>query len=151
MDDIIVIILTLVLTIFAAISQIKKKKQQVPVETGDEPDFWEEILGGGERVSEPVTADIPPTEKRPVSGRQEPLKATAPNAMQKRAMANRQHDHYSDASQEGSRNWDIGARKINNDAFSRVDQTAEDENSILEDFSLKKAIIYTEIIKPKYF
>ena len=149
MDDIIVIILTLVLTVVAAINQSKKKKQQTQQPESREPDFWEEILHGGKTFPQPVEVE---TEYNDEPARKPfPEMAGKKQSMpyKKKAVVN-----VSPASvpfREGQRNEDVlrfsGAAEKSE--ASEVKTIAG--SNVLEDFSLKNAVIYSEILRPKYF
>ncbi|MFZ5428773.1 MAG: hypothetical protein ACOZDD_00970 [Bacteroidota bacterium] len=146
MDDIIVIILTLALTIVAAINQSKKKKQQLPQPESGEPDFWEEILHGGKPKpagtgeyhdhTEPV---VTPAKVRKPADNPLKMRKTARNAIIQEPI------------KEGGRNEDILRYGEIREASIADREMAEKGETILEDFSLKKAVIYSEILKPKYF
>ena len=148
MDDVIVIILTLVLTIVAAINQNKKKKS-TPTEQKT-PDFWETILGQESPLPRPVEVEevkLPVQHKRkaPVVHQPNPVRKPIPKRMSTTPI----HDELS--IEEGGRHDDIlsiiNSKKEADDAFD----PHQDASGIMEDFSLRKAIIYSEIIHPKYF
>lgn len=150
MDDVIIIILTLVLTIVAAVNQSRKKKQQTPTAEGTIPDIWEEILHGGrsqpypdedeepvilrEPVRTPVPVVVKPTGKKPVR----PTRASTPPM------------DYGYLNESG-RNEDIIRFNRGKNTEEQKLETSETSENILSDFSLKKAVIYSEIINPKYF
>ncbi len=148
MDDVIVIILTLVLTIVAAINQNKKKKS--PPTEQKTPDFWETILGQESPLPRPVEVEEvkPPVQhkrKAPVVHQTNPVRKPIPKRMSTTPI----HDELS--IEEGGRHDDIlsiiNSKKEADDAFD----PHQDASGIMEDFSLRKAIIYSEIIHPKYF
>lgn len=148
MDDVIVIILTLVLTVVAAINQSKKKKQQqAPTDNEGEPDFWEEILLGHKPAPQPVPPAPQPVRKEPVA------RKTMPEPPKSRPFSTKKSK--SQVSQafheEGGRNEDILMRSTVSPIGQDNTTEAISKESVLEDFSLRKAIIYSEIIKPKYF
>lgn len=149
MDDIIVIILTLVLTIVAAINQSKKKKQQETQNTSPVPDFWETILHGEEGTPVPVNTPRKPQPSEPVLQQTVERKAKARTLQNKSGHTVRHHPEF--ISDEGGRNQDIlmAGNKLVNET-GKLDNH-DDNLTILEDFSLRKAIIYSEIIQPKYF
>jgi hypothetical protein len=150
MDDVIVIILTLVLTIVAAINQQKKRKKQVPSEEESEPDFWQEVLMGGktetsqEPVREPIKT-IPSPEKRPEQQYKKPVEQVFRNTVKTSRF------NYPDKSDEGGRNDEVLKFGKGAKTFGSETPAEEQTETILEDFSLKKAVIYSEIIQPKYF
>lgn len=149
MDDIIVIILTLVLTIVAAINQSKKKKQHESQNTGSEPDFWETILHGEEGT--PVPVKTTPKKQPSASVRQQPLPGEAKIREPLRKPVSTAGYQSVFNSVEGARNEDV--QRASNRLVSDIENPEDRENylSILEGFSLRKAIIYSEIIQPKYF
>jgi hypothetical protein len=157
MDDVIIIILTLVLTVVAAINQSKKKKQQAPPTSEDEPDFWEEILQGGkpyteqEQTSEPVVIREPVVFKEPV--RQKPTRemskiTTVPS---RKAKVESKSGGYFNQDEEGGRLDEIMKYSHSKQAEEALSLDVVESEPILEDFTLRKAVIYSEIINPKYF
>jgi hypothetical protein len=148
MDDIIVIILTLLLTIFAAINQSKKKKQQQSQNTSSEPDFWETILHGEEGT--PVPVKTPPARQPSVSVRQQPV-ASKTKTREPLRKSVRATDSYTIFPDEGGRSDDVLIAAKKQDVGFENQHERENDLTILEDFSLRKAIIYSEIIQPKYF
>lgn len=128
MDDLIIIILTLLFTIFAAINQTKKKKIPEP----KIPEPWK--IPGGFKPSGPF-----PQEK-PVRKNDE--KTIQPR---KTSAAFLQVETFEE---EGIRNETVAS--IVNKQMDK-NETVPEESPVMEDFSLRKAIIFTEIIKPKYF
>jgi hypothetical protein len=148
MDDIIVIILTLALTIVAAINQSKKKKQQLPQPESGEPDFWEEILHGGKPkpASTGEYHDNAEPDRIPAPAK---VRKPAENPMKMKKPA--RNSIIQDPFKEGGRNEDILRHSEIRDTSLRDLESDEKGESILEEFSLKKAVIYSEIIHPKYF
>lgn len=134
MDDIVVIILTLLLTVVAAASQIKKKKeQQMSGATTPEPDFWQAVLGPdhtdaekwpGEEVSDyPDTPYVQPAKPEQAVYKPE---------------------------EEGSRN-EVVIEYLSEIDHDQPETEGEEVYSALGDFSLRKAVVYTEVLNPKYF
>lgn len=151
MDDVIVIILTLVLTVVAAINQSKKRKQQAPSETSEEPDIWEEILQTGKHKpvpanqSEPVIVKEYPKPHRPA----EKVRTIETSSRKTKTME--KPSAVFNFENEGGRNEDVlRASQIGLQSDTANTQEGSGE-SVLEDFSLRKAVIYAEIINPKYF
>ncbi|GAP69797.1 hypothetical protein BA6E_121248 [Bacteroidales bacterium 6E] len=148
MDDVIVIILTLVLTIVAAINQNKKKKS--PHSEQKTPDFWETILGQESPLPRPVEVEEikPPVEKKR-KGTSVPVSNPLRNQITRRMSPTLINDELSIA--EGGRHNDIvsllNSQKEKEEALGNL----QEASGIMEDFSLKKAVIYSEIIHPKYF
>lgn len=150
MDDLIVIILTLALTIVAAINQSKKKKQQQPQTESGEPDFWEEILHGGKPKPKPEDSGEYHEYSEPV-GIPAPVKVRKPSANPMAMRKTGRNAIIQDPVKEGGRNEDILRYSEIREANIADKGMAEKGETILEDFSLKKAVIYSEILKPKYF
>lgn len=152
MDDVIIIILTLVLTVVAAINQSKKKRQQQsPSGNEGEPDFWEEILHVQKPAPQPVPPSPQPIRKEPVARKAtpEPIKSRTFSSKKAKSQINRSYQQaFND---EGGRNEAILNRTHENTVGSDNLTESFNEESFLEDFSLRKAVIYSEIIKPKYF
>ncbi len=152
MDDVIIIILTLVLTVVAAINQSNKKKQQrSPTGNEGEPDFWEEILHGQKPAPQPVPPSPQPMRKEPVTrkGTPEPLKSRTFSSQKAKTQVSQAY--HQDFQNEGSRNESIINRIQENPIGSDNVPEAFNKESVLEDFSLRKAVIFSEIIRPKYF
>ena len=148
MDDVIVIILTLVLTIVAAINQNKKKKS-APAQNKT-PDFWETVLGQESPFPQPIEVEknIPPVQKKAEAKqvpRPKPTRKPEPQRMRSSALT----DELSVA--EGGRHDDILSLLNSKKGFDDSIDNNEDTAGIMDDFSLKKAVIYAEIIQPKYF
>ncbi len=129
MDDILIIVLTLLFTALAAINQSKKKKH---AEASPGPDPWKELLG---IPGQPDAIPFPVPEIRhdphpsvPVPHGL-PIQTLTP-ADEEEGMRN----EFADALRE--------TRKENGET-----RDAEEE----EGFSLRKAVIYSEIYNPKYF
>ena len=157
MDDVIVIILTLVLTVVAAINQSKKKKQQAPPTSEDEPDFWEEILQGGkpytekEQTSEPVVIREPVVFKEP--DRQKPARemskiTTVPS---RKAKAENKTVNYFNQDDKIGRLDEVMKYSHSKQSEEALSLDSVESEPILDDFTLRKAVIYSEIINPKYF
>ncbi len=145
MEDIVVIILTLAFTILAAVNQNKKKKaaaeNKAPV-----PDFWKVLFPGEADDGMPAQPHARPEE---------------PSARESGA------HHGGEPFKEGARATTPGnRRKVPTPAFSMEGsgkkttpagqqlpppQENDDSPSVLDDFSLRKAVIYREILDPKYF
>jgi hypothetical protein len=157
MDDVIIIILTLVLTVVAAINQSKKKKQQAPPTSEEEPDFWEEILQGGKPYTEPEQTSEPVLTREPVVLR-EPLRQRTAREMSKvttvasrKAKAENKSGSYFDQDEAAVRLDEIMKYSHSKQAEEALSLDVVESEPILEDFTLRKAVIYSEIINPKYF
>jgi hypothetical protein len=152
MDDVIIIILTLVLTVVAAINQSKKRKQQAPAETGEEPaDIWEEILQTGKQKPVPANQGEPVILKEYPKPRRAAEKARTYEVSSRKTKTLDKPASIFNYENEGGRNEDIlrsGQIRQSSDASISQEDSGE---SVLEDFTLRKAVIYAEIINPKYF
>ena len=151
MDDVIIIILTLVLTVVAAVNQSKKRKQQAPPEAGEDTDIWEDILQTGKQKPFPSTQREPITIKEDTRQRQAAEMDRSRRVPSWNTKTIKKPPSIFNSENEGGRNEDIlRSSKIG----QAPDATAVKEGSgkpVLEDFSLRKAVIYAEIINPKYF
>jgi len=135
MDDVLIIVLTLAFTILAAVNNSKKKKQPATGEAR-QPDFWKVLFPEAEtrevNVPEDVRQVAPPVRPAPQSFKQA-----------------RRREPSGNFSEEGIRNETVIKK-----AEAKIQGTQEAEvveESILEDFTLRKAVIYSEILQPKYF
>lgn len=148
MDDVIVIILTLVLTIVAAINQNKKKKSATAQQKT--PDFWETVLGQESPLPQPVEVE---KTSSPIHQKAETKNVTRPKPVRKAESQRMRSSALTDELiiAEGGRHEDIlsllNSKKGIEDSFDND----EEISGIIDDFSLKKAVIYAEIIQPKYF
>jgi|LSQX01.2.fsa_nt_gb hypothetical protein len=169
MEDIVIIILTLAFTILAAVNQNKKKKaateNKAPV-----PDFWKVLFPGGAddgmpphsyavpeepsgRESEAYREEEPFEEGARASRRitpqpASPVTVTPESRFPSRATTpgSRRGVHTPSYNLEGSGN------KITPRGQQLSPPQENDESpSVMDDFSLRKAIIYREILDPKYF
>jgi len=136
MEDFIVIIITLLIVVIGAIGQIKKK-QRVDVAKGKsdesgENNFWDELLGEDEKTYSPrdQAGRISGTEpEKPAIKKQE-----QPISMVKEGVS-------------AFKNKPVKKEEVK---LAEIGSEAE-KSSLLEGFSLKKAIIFSEIIQTKYF
>lgn len=129
MDDLIVIILTLILAVAGALGQLKKKKKgEQAGEQTDEPqvdqpgNFWDFLEEGKEpkmqHQEEPVMDEM-------ATGQETPVMKPEGSAIYK-------HDLTADAKEKGK----------------KPGKSVKKEKT--RDFSLKKAVIYSEILNRKY-
>ena len=137
MDDIIVILLTLVIMVVGAISQIKKNKKQPVDEPGREQDsvennFWDEWLGNEEKQ----TQYIPDAE--PSLGMVSEEKSAVPRSQP-----------LMDSIQ--SEGIPVVERNVNPPMQIKKINAMERKLNLPEGFSLKKAVIFSEILNSKYF
>ncbi|HAX95376.1 MAG TPA: hypothetical protein DCY35_02465 [Prolixibacteraceae bacterium] len=148
MDDVIVIILTLVLTIVAAINQNKKKKG-APV-AQKTPDFWETILGQENPLPQPVEVE---KTSQPVRQKVGTKNVTRPKPFIKPESQRMRSSALTDELliAEGGRHEDILSHVNSKKGIEDSFDNDEEISGIIDDFSLKKAVIYAEIIQPKYF
>lgn len=129
MDDILIIILTLLFTVFAAINQKKKKQGQEEKEGIP----WDEIFQGKTRVPVPAE-EVIVNQSKP---QPKPFKTSTVVPV--------------------ITEWEYPGEGLQNESVimkttpKKEDslETVETE-SYLEGFSLKKAVIYSEILSPKY-
>ena len=149
MDDVIVIILTLVLTIVAAINQQKKRKKQAPSDEEGEPDFWEEVFQGGKTEPRPENAGRPVTMQP--APKPEPTDRNRQQKQPLRVAAVQNRVNLPAEPKEGERNLEVLKYTTGAKGFGSDLSAEEPAESLLDDFSLKKAVIYNEIIQPKYF
>lgn len=129
MDDIIVIILTLIVALFGILNNKKKKNanQSMAAETSNEPSgFWDMIMDGGNNVQE---ANIPEyVEPEP---EEEEIKEPV-----------MQSKYRFSASNKGSSDIKDELKKV---VVQKKGVTIDGE-----EFSLRKAVIYNEILNRKY-
>lgn len=128
MDDIVVIILTLVVTGFGIYNQHRKKKAasaQVSAEPKETPDFWDMIMDKADVVEEEEV--LVPKPREVVKEKRESVVKPKYNFT---------------PSAEGQSDIDDAVKKqITKKRKVRIDG---------EEFSLRKAVIYNEILKRKY-
>ena len=146
MEDYIFLIIAVVISIFAAIKKNKKKEPIVsPVaEKEDEPEnyFMDQLFNldfPEDDEEERIPAQITPVAKK------EPLMAPAPM----RTQLNYQPTFKSllpDRSGRGIQSLLKKERELKDDIEDETDESTD----YLEDFSLRKAFVYSEIMNPKY-
>ncbi|MBN1986213.1 MAG: hypothetical protein JW761_07910 [Prolixibacteraceae bacterium] len=133
MDDLIVIILTFIIAAAGMIGQIRKKKQSQAETEGEQPNssdnFWEflEDFGGEPQRQEVVASPEPP----------------------KTAEKYDEQPKYTfDAKNEGQKTVDIESDFIKD----KITHPAHNDRKerISDNFSLRKAVIYSEILNRKY-
>lgn len=137
MDDLIVIILTLIIAAAGVIGQVKKKKQPQP--EGDENqqkttgDFWDFLddLGGENQPNNITQAE---TEIN-----------VEPEKIQE--VVKKKPEYTFIAEKEG-RNSLVKQTAIKDEIKDLMDE--EEEEKISDTFSLRKAVIYSEILNRKY-
>jgi hypothetical protein len=142
MEDYIFIIIAIVLSIVGALNQNKKKKAMQEQQDGDEqhqePSFFEQIFDDPVFQEEEIQVEKVPakTETPEVKKREKrvPHKPLQSSLMKKTEIS-------------GSIDDNIGAA-IGEDEYEETQETTRE--SIMNGFSLKKAVIYSEIINRKY-
>lgn len=128
MDDVLVIILTLVVAVFGALNQRKKRKEALnkpaAPATGQSQDFWDMLLDDDNYVQEdvptPVREEVAEVETAPESKPVYEFKA------------------------------DREAVHSIKQPMKKLTKTKRKKLVMGEEFSLKKAVIYSEIINRKY-
>ncbi len=146
MEDYIFLIIAVVISIFAALKK-NKNKQEVPgtEETERPRNFLMDQLLGDDFLDEPDEDEVLPEKIiRPVMYK-EPLVVKS----QLKAPGNFRPGLKSTIPFQSKNNFQT---KESNTNFDEVDEEYDSENSssILEDFSLRKAFVYSEIMNPKY-
>ncbi len=145
MDDILILLLTVGLTVFAAINQSKKKKKSLPAE-GEQSNFWETLM-----QEEPIVYDDDET--------------MAPSPVRYQEGANKLHTPpsgiFTSMNQASSPYFNpefddniSTTKKRVEPAIHKQEIIPEEEDEmqpILQNFNLRDAVIFSEIINPKYF
>lgn len=131
MDDLIVIILTLIVLVAGAFGQTKKKKQQLPVagqpqQPGDFWDFFDEKPEPQISPAEPSVINQP-TEERP-TGREE------------------KHDYDFSSQNEGGTIISTGAAIVEPAGQAKPSRY----HFAFDKLSLRDAVVYSEILNRKY-
>lgn len=135
MDDIIIILLTLAFTIVAAVNQSKNKKRAAQSGQERAPDFPEGFFG--EKRMEPDPRPAPRGHGETIPRVQSVKMPTIPREIRTTF----------DAHEEGVRNEIVvGAGTGKSDTIPETD-----DPDLLERFTVKDAVIYSEILRPKYF
>ena len=136
MDDLVVVILTLILIVAGSLGQMKKKKAPVfqPKPEGKIPEIWETLFG------EPIEPDQEPA-KKPES---------APFFEGETAEGDNLPEYQFNSTEEGMfRIFKKDPGIFPSDV--EPEQVENNEYDDMDEFSLRKAVIYSEILKPKYF
>lgn len=129
MDDLVVIILTLIIAAFGLFGQMKKKKQSQPVQEGaqEQPNnIWDMI----QREMNPVPPPAPQPEIEEFDVEETEVRTYQP-------------EYKFEAKNEGSSQID---EKVLSDTAAKKYRKVAGEK-----FSLRKAVIYSEILNRKYF
>ena len=133
MEDYIFIIIAIVLSIFGAINQSKKKKMAQMNNEEDpapRPSIFDQIFEEPE-FQEPTPQIIPPA----------PLKVTP---LKRETLKPSQH------SMSKKEKVETTKRVIRTSFSEEAEKVETGRESVMNDFSLKKAIIYSEILNRKY-
>ncbi|MCG6189138.1 hypothetical protein [Maribellus maritimus] len=134
MDDLIVIILTLIVAVVGAIGQIKKKKQQQTdpgtEEQNSSDNFWDVLEDFGVQTTKPEPKE---PEYEPATIEEKPVK---------------KRQYTFNAENEGKDSVFKKTSSIKNEIKQNLEE--EKKENISNTFSLRKAVIYSEILNRKY-
>ena len=145
MEDYIFLIIAIVLSIFGAINQNKKKKADANpfTEEVDEPrnGFMDHLLGS-DFLDEPVVKKVPQVRVKP----------TPVNVAAKSTSEIPRSKFYHQAFESTLPNRPKHEVVQTSRKLKEAEEVVEEEESVnyLEDFSLRKAFIYSEILNRKY-
>jgi len=130
MDDLLVIILTIVLMAAGSLGQLIKKKKPVasPEQERSRPEIWETLFGD---------QDFPETS---VPGHREITPETEGSVNPDEVVP-----EYKFENEEGA------SAILRKDKKMAENELQNYDEPVMEDFSLKKALVYSEILNPKYF
>jgi len=145
MDDYIFLIIAIGLSIFGAINQNKKKKaldDPFSEKAAKPKNFFLDQLLGEDFLAEPV-AEIKPMVMRPAL-KKEPL--VSPKPAERSGLY---HGTFSSTLDRSKKPLQPSLRKPMNEVVETENET-EDTPDYLEDFSLRKAFVYSEILQRKY-
>jgi hypothetical protein len=136
MDDLIVIILTILITVVGAISQIKKKKRLENSTVGadeskNEPGFWETMLDNEELI--------------PIQNHYDDYHSVEDNS----EVVESNEPVFDSVAEERTSVFADDISKKNGIKESEIGLESE-SSKLMDGFSLRKAIIYSEIIQTKY-
>ncbi len=136
MEDLIVIIIMIAISVVGAVTRSKKKRgaavsAKSPQPQSKSPDFWETLFEE-DQPAEPVFAP------ENIVNEQEPVKAPVEETTPEPVLFEEGSPQRMDNIKEGEiKTGEIGS--------------LENTSKILEGFSLKKAVVFSEIINQKYF
>lgn len=158
MDDIIVIILTLIIMVAGAIGQAKKKNRQASANTGNpsrpDPSIWEFLDNQNMRNSVLFDQpDISPVANEPVKYRRyedEPIERIE-NSYDIIKPRNEKEEQPLEQVNESLEDQTRVQMTGNKAGKIREFLAEEHKNKLPEGFSLKNAVIFSEIIQRKYF
>jgi hypothetical protein len=145
MEDYIFLLIAVALSIFGAIKQKKKKNDENAVESNPintEPSFMDNWLNND--FLEPLKNNLIPEPK--VSFVKEKVPVIAGNEIPRQKYF---HQDFKSTLPKRTLHSSLSSPITKKTDEESTDM--DDSNNYLEDFSIRKAIIYSEIIKPKYF
>lgn len=146
MEDYIFLIIAILLSVFSAIKKKKKAGEELPVGEQEKSshNFFMDQLLGDDFLDEPEVAPVQPVKAKPVVYRE-------PEVSQRPAFhSGLYHSGFkSTLPDQKKKAYRTISKKIE---LEETEVTSEwsDEPGILEDFSLRKAFIYSEILQRKY-
>lgn len=137
MDDLIVIILTILIVIIGALNQLKKQKQAAkqPEEKNPEPGIWETLFDESEDVELQTVGQSMEVQQEPFQ-----LESTEPEIT----------DYRFGQTEEG-RTFLFQREPESSGEGENVQVADSLIEGIGEEFTLRKAVVYSEILNTKYF
>jgi hypothetical protein len=147
MDDYIFLLIAVALSIFGAINQNKKKKnltEPLPEKTAKPRNFLMDQLLGEDFLSGPPVEVKPIVTVRPEMKR-EPL--TNPMSVDKSGLY---HTAFASTLPDRTKNPLQPSLKKQTVNLTNLEDEDEEMTGYLEDFSLRKAFVYSEILQRKY-
>lgn len=147
MDDILVLLLTIGLTVFAAINQSKKKRKSHSI--GEEQgDFWEKMMQGEVEIPEEEQEySASPDNLSGRTGGSYNATSDSYSAYNPPAVTlpyiNPEFDEQISNTRKRSETSGSSQQEDENEHF--------DNSSGIKNFNLRDAVIYSEILRPKYF
>lgn len=146
MEDYIFLIIAIVLSIVGAINQNKKKKvdDNLITEEVEEPRnrFMDQLLGR-DFLEEPIVRKIPPVRMNPI-----PVKVVTQNSSDTQR-EKFYHQVFKSTLPDRPKHQLIQTTRLKKEEEEMVE--TEESMNYLEDFSLRKAFVYSEIMNRKYF
>ncbi|WP_372773676.1 hypothetical protein [Mangrovibacterium sp.] len=153
MEDYIFIIIALVLSVFGALNQQKKKREQELQKEDDmeipSRSVFEEFFDGDPIMSDRTSENsVPPPVVKQVSSKREKLKAPppmqAPSKLKYNALKHESLTHSYRREERKTQALQLEKLKVEDDS------KLTPRNLIRQDFSLRKAVVYSEILNRKY-
>jgi hypothetical protein len=151
MDDYIFLIIAVVISIFAAVKKNKKKEQAVAPKRQSEPPqhfLFDQLLGENRREEPadefdfrewPSTEPERKPEAQPAAVLPQPKPYDIPRQEFKSHLPGKQKT-----------GLQISVKKAVAEEEEQPAEEGEEQPGYLEDFSLRKAVVYAEILKPKF-